>query len=48
MKHVRAISCTPNKAQTVTAGSVMSIVAKIVTIIGAFVTQKEASQIQDY
>ena len=41
MKHIRAISSTPQKAQTVTPGSIMDILAKVITIMGAFITQKE-------
>jgi hypothetical protein len=48
MKHMRAISGTPLKAQTITAGSVIGILSKIIGILGAFVVQKEASQVQDY
>ena len=48
MKHIRAISATPKKAQSVTVGSVMSVIAQLVTIVGAFITQKEESQVQDY
>lgn len=43
MKHIRAISSVPNKAQTVTPGSILSVLAQVVTIMGAFITQKENS-----
>ncbi len=43
MKHVRAISSTPHKAQTVTTGSILDILAKVITIMGAFITTKENS-----
>jgi hypothetical protein len=31
----------PQTAQTVTPGSILDILAKVVTILGAFITQKE-------
>ncbi len=46
-KHIRAISGTPKKAATATTGGIVGAVGQLVTIIGAFFTQKEASQIQD-
>ena len=47
-KHTRAISCIPRKAATtVTPGGVVGALGQLVTIIGAFFTQKQASQIQD-
>jgi hypothetical protein len=33
----------PKKAQTVTAGSILSVLAQVVTIFGTFITQKENS-----
>ena len=48
MKHIRTISGMPRKAQTVTAGSILSILAQVITILGGFITQKENSRIQDY
>ncbi len=48
MKHIRAISGTPVKAQAITPGSVLDILAKIIGILGAFIVQKEASEVQDY
>jgi len=43
MKHIRAISSMPRKAQTVTAGSILSVFAQVVTILGTFITTKENS-----
>ncbi len=50
MKHVRAISNIPSKATTtVTTGSILDILAKVITIMGTFISQKEsANQIVDY
>ena len=43
MKHIRAISGMPRKAATATTGSIVSILAQVITILGSFVTQKENS-----
>lgn len=42
-KHIRAISSMPQTAQTVTPASIIDILAKVITILGAFITQKENS-----
>ncbi len=44
MKHIRAISSIPSKAATtVTAGSIFSVLAQVITIMGTFITTKENS-----
>jgi hypothetical protein len=49
MKHMRAISSIPHKAETVTTGSILDVLAQVITIMGTFITTKEAStRITDY
>ncbi len=41
MKHIRAISARPEKAQSASTGSILTVLAQVVTILGAFISQKE-------
>ena len=48
MKHIRVISSIPSKAATTTAGSIVAVLAQVITIMGTFITTKEnANRIVD-
>ncbi len=43
MKHLIIVSKAPRRAQSITAGSIMTVVGQLLTVFATFLTTKEAS-----
>lgn len=48
MKHVKLISAAPRKAVDLSVGQVLTVISQLVTVIAAFLVEKEANQVEDY
>ncbi len=43
MKHLKSVSKVPCRAQSVTAGSILTVIGQLLTVFASFFTTKEAS-----